>query len=74
MRLIGALLKVAASLNATKRNVVEDVDVQMGENELHVYLTNQEQIQAEEYQTNKQKKHLEKALKMPVFFHFEQMS
>ncbi|WLR52098.1 Ppx/GppA family phosphatase [Bacillus tianshenii] len=71
LRVLGALLKTAASLNATKRNIVHDVKLEKKDDGLHFLVCHQRQVQAEKYQTNKQKKHLEKALKCPIHLHFE---
>nr|WP_245676686.1 Ppx/GppA family phosphatase [Bacillus solimangrovi] len=74
LRLLGATLKVAAALNETKREIVKNLRTELHEGTLHIHVTHEGQITAEAYATSKQKKHLEKVLKLPVTFHFHPKS
>jgi len=69
--LIGALLKLATSLNATKRNVVTHIEVKITDAMLTFTLVCNGNYKAEEYQAEKQKKHLEKVLKKPIALNFK---
>ncbi len=62
----GPLLKMAYSLNATKRNVVHDVSITEKQGNIVVCIICEDDILAEQYQFEKQKKHLEKALKREI--------
>ncbi|WP_138415957.1 Ppx/GppA family phosphatase [Aquibacillus sediminis] len=70
LRVLGALLKFLYCLDATKRQIVQDFDLRNREGviELTIYC-NQDWL-PEQYQTVKQKKHLEKALKRPIHLTF----
>ncbi|MGG3573209.1 exopolyphosphatase [Bacillus gobiensis] len=69
-RLLGAILKFAHSLNATKRNIVKKIELKENEGELNFFVTCNQDWTLEQYQAEKQKKHLEKQLKksINVFF------
>lgn len=69
--LVGALLKLATSLNATKRNVVTHIEVKITDAMLTFTLVCNGNYKAEEYQAEKQKKHLEKVLKKPIALNFK---
>lgn len=67
IRMLGALLKFVYCLDATKRQVVQDCEWKQLDNdvmELVIYC-NQDWM-PEKYQTEKQKKHLEKSLKQTI--------
>jgi exopolyphosphatase/guanosine-5'-triphosphate,3'-diphosphate pyrophosphatase len=70
LRLYGAMLKFSYSLNATKRNVVEKVEVKLEEKGLLFHIHTRKPAHAEEYQAERQKKHLEKLIKHPVYLEF----
>ncbi|AXI10173.1 exopolyphosphatase [Oceanobacillus zhaokaii] len=59
---LGALLKFTYSLDATKRQVVQDFDFSISKGAIKLTLFCNSDFMPEEYQANKQKKHLEKAL------------
>ncbi|RDW15532.1 Ppx/GppA family phosphatase [Oceanobacillus chungangensis] len=59
---LGALLKFTYSLDATKRQVVQDFDFTISKGAIILTLYCNSDFMPEEYQANKQKKHLEKAL------------
>lgn len=69
-RLLGAIIKFAYSLNATKRNIIEQIESEEIGEELHFYFTCNKDWKPEQYQVEKQKKHLEKQLKKSVILHF----
>ncbi|MCA1319056.1 Ppx/GppA family phosphatase [Bacillus tianshenii] len=70
LRLYGAMLKFSYSLNATKRNVVEKVEVTQEADGLLFHIKTCMQSDAEEYQAERQRKHLEKLLKHPIHLKF----
>ncbi|WP_417900723.1 Ppx/GppA family phosphatase [Bacillus haimaensis] len=70
LRLYGAMLKFCYSLNATKRNVVEKVEVTLEEKGLLFHIQSSRPADAEEYQAERQKKHLEKLIKYPIHLRF----
>lgn len=71
LRLIGALVKFAYSLNATKRNIVEHVEVAVGSDDtINISIYSNQNCQPEEYEAEKQKKHLEKVLKKKIELNF----
>ncbi|WP_243291759.1 Ppx/GppA family phosphatase [Bacillus sp. FJAT-47783] len=72
LRLMGALIKFTYSLNATKRNIVQDLFVAHKDNEtvgINVYCN--QNWQPEKYEAEKQKKHLEKTLKQKIELNFK---
>jgi len=71
LRLIGSLVRFSYSLNATKRNIVEDIEVIVGSNDtIYLSIYSNQNWQPEEYEAEKQKKHLEKALKKKIELNF----
>ncbi|HHY73937.1 MAG TPA: Ppx/GppA family phosphatase [Bacillus bacterium] len=70
IKILGAVLRFAYALNETKRNIVEGIEItEEGEN-LIIDIICINNWQAERYQAEKQKKHLEKALKRDIILHF----
>jgi len=69
-RILGAILKFAYSLNATKRNIIEQIDLEEKGYELLFYVTCNKDWKPEQYQVEKQKKHLEKLLKKSITVQF----
>ena len=70
LRLLGSLLKFCYSLDSTRRQTVEKLIVNSeGENLVITLLCNGEWM-PEEYQAEKQKKHLEKSLKRTIALSF----
>ncbi|PAF23568.1 exopolyphosphatase [Terribacillus saccharophilus] len=65
-RLLGAIIKLANSLHATKRNVVADIELQEDGDDLLLTVICNKDWRAEWYQVEKQKKHLEKQLRRNV--------
>lgn len=70
MRMLGAILKLACSLNSTKRNIVKNVALSLEQDRLTFQVSCVKDWKPEEYQANKQKKHLEKLLKLNIFIIF----
>lgn len=71
IRILGAILKLASSLNSTKRNIVESITLSIENNRLTLQVNCVKDWKPEEYQANKQKKHLEKLLKRNIFIIFQ---
>ncbi|MBD1381271.1 Ppx/GppA family phosphatase [Metabacillus arenae] len=71
LRYLGAILKFAYSLNATKRNIVHTISVKAKKDKLTFLIMCIGDWKPEEYQADKQKKHLEKLIKVPVELLFE---
>ncbi|MDZ5712922.1 Ppx/GppA family phosphatase [Jeotgalibacillus haloalkalitolerans] len=70
IRLIGSIIKLAYSLNGSKRNLVNQIEMRRKGDELHLRLYAEGRTLAEEYQAGKQKKHLEKTLKKTIVLDF----
>lgn len=70
MREFGTLLKFVYALNVSKRNIVHAIEMQPLDNyvQLNVYV--KKNAAAEKYQANRHKKHLERALKIPIKVNF----
>jgi exopolyphosphatase / guanosine-5'-triphosphate,3'-diphosphate pyrophosphatase len=73
MREMGALLKFVYSLNATKRNIVKGIEVVCEKDSLSVTVSCKGDYLAEKYQAEKQKRHLEKALRTDVVIQFNRI-
>ncbi|WP_102349045.1 Ppx/GppA family phosphatase [Bacillus sp. Marseille-P3661] len=65
-RLIGAIINFAYSLNATKRDIIEEIDIKEKEGELTFYIICKKDWKPELNQVDKQKKHLEKQLNKSI--------
>ncbi|TGB05395.1 Ppx/GppA family phosphatase [Halobacillus salinus] len=70
LRLLGALLKFCYSLDSTRRSTVQDLHLASHGKDLHITLYCSGEWMPEEYQTEKQKKHLEKSLKRNIELSF----
>lgn len=68
--LLGAVIKLAYSLNVTKRDIVEKIHLEKTAEELVIFIQCREDWKPEQYQVEKQKKHLEKQLKKTINIHF----
>ena len=68
--LFGAIVKVAYSLNATKRNIIDSIHVEQKEDRLVFIVKCTSDWKPEQYQAEKQKKHLEKQLKRNIDIEF----
>lgn len=68
--LFGAIVKLAYSLNATKRNVIDWIGLEIEGDALKFNIYCRGDWKPEQYQAEKQKKHLEKQLKKPIQLHF----
>ncbi|MGD6801691.1 exopolyphosphatase [Rossellomorea aquimaris] len=71
IREMGAVLKLAYSLNATKRNIVRELNITKIGGSLNFSVHCQGDFLAEQYQTEKQKRHLEKALRTDINIDFK---
>lgn len=72
MREYGALLKLCYSLNNSKRSVVQDLDVKEKQGKILITVYCEGNEMAERYQSDKQKRHLEKALHKEITLQFKQ--
>ncbi|WP_181555103.1 Ppx/GppA phosphatase family protein [Thermaerobacillus caldiproteolyticus] len=72
IRFLGALLKFVYSLNETKRNIVQTVQLSKQNGSILIEVICCGDFRAEEYQAEKNKKHLEKVLKHPIELRFQQ--
>jgi exopolyphosphatase / guanosine-5'-triphosphate,3'-diphosphate pyrophosphatase len=70
MCLLGSILKVAQSLNITKRNVVNDIKFSFKNRDWIMDIQCHDDYKPEEYRIEKQKKHLEKSLKVSLIPNF----
>lgn len=70
LRLLGALLKFTYCLDATKRQVVSDFDLTFKKDRIIMRIYCHKDYNPEQYQTEKQKKHLEKALDKQIDIEF----
>jgi exopolyphosphatase/guanosine-5'-triphosphate,3'-diphosphate pyrophosphatase len=68
--LLGSILKFANSLNYTKRNIVKEIKLNSSSAEITVDIYCNSDSRFEQYQTEKQKKHLEKALNQSIQLNF----
>ncbi|HWO96196.1 MAG TPA: Ppx/GppA family phosphatase [Bacillus sp. (in: firmicutes)] len=73
LRFLGAVLKFSSSLNATKRNIVKHLDVDATSTGFVIEILCNNDYRAEEYQAEKQKKHLEKVTKQPIILQFQKL-
>lgn len=70
--LLGALIKFTYCMDATKRQVVEDLDLEVKEEEVTLIIYCNKDYRPEEYQLWKQKKHVEKAIHKRINLKFIQ--
>ena len=68
--LLGAILKVSQSLNTTKRNIVNNIKITAHDMNWIIAIQCQDIYKPEEFQMEKQKKHLEKLLKVTITLNF----
>lgn len=66
----GAILKFIYSLNITKRNIVQSIELKKMDDTIHVMILANRYPMTEIYQSDKQKKHIERVFKKPVKIHF----
>lgn len=69
-RLLGAILKFSYSLNATKRKIVDQLKLDVKGEDLIFFVKCNKDWKPEQYQVEKQKKHLEKQLKKSITIKF----
>ena len=70
IRILGSVLRFAYALNETKRNIVQQIELIEHGGDLLFTISCSKNWQAEQYQAEKQKKHMEKALKRNIVLHF----
>lgn len=70
IRILGAVLRLAYALNETKRNIVEQIEMTVQQEDLLFIIMCSNNWQAEQYHAEKQKKQLEKVLKRNIILHF----
>ncbi|MEH7419308.1 Ppx/GppA family phosphatase [Neobacillus drentensis] len=68
--LLGAILKLSQSLNKSERNIVNEIKIQPNDDSWFIDLYCLNDYGPEKYQFEKQKKHLEKLLKITLIPHF----
>lgn len=73
VQLLGAVLKIADGLHSTKRNIVQHIDMKSDENTVTIKLLCTKTFRAEQYQAEKQKKHLEKVVKKNIVLEFTKL-
>ncbi|MGM0844403.1 MAG: exopolyphosphatase [Bacillota bacterium] len=73
IREMGAVLKLVYSLNATKRNIVKAMTLSKESSFLSISVDCDGDYLAEQYQAEKQKRHLEKALRTEIYIEFKQL-
>lgn len=69
--LLGVILKLSRSLNTTERNIVRDIKITRQEDFWVMNIQSQNNYAPEKYQLEKQKKHIEKLLKITLIPHFQ---
>jgi exopolyphosphatase / guanosine-5'-triphosphate,3'-diphosphate pyrophosphatase len=72
-REMGAMLKLVYSLNATKRNIIQSIEVERQADLLAISICCKGDYLAEQYQAEKQKRHLEKAIKTEMHLIFKRI-
>lgn len=70
LRDFGALLKFVYALNISKRNIVKNIKLMKKENDIIITITAIKSAMAENYQAERQKKHIERLFKQPVTIQF----
>jgi exopolyphosphatase / guanosine-5'-triphosphate,3'-diphosphate pyrophosphatase len=70
LNIIGAILKLSYCLNTSNRNVVENIKLSDNHHNISFHIKCTKDFFAEQYQGEKQKKHLEKALKQTIKLYF----
>ncbi|MCP1143858.1 Ppx/GppA family phosphatase [Lysinibacillus endophyticus] len=70
LREYGALLKFVYSLNVSKRNLVKSVHLELINDTVHINIVASKHPMAEIYQSERQKKHIERVFKKPVIIQF----
>lgn len=70
IEVLGALLKFCYALDGTRRQTITDVEIKIKRKKITIHLTYKKNAAPEMYQAEKQKKHLEKALKRDILLSF----
>lgn len=72
LRDLGAMLKFIYALNVTKNNIVSDIQLSRADKQLQLIVTTKGSAVTENYEAEKQKKHIERVLKQHVSIRFEE--
>lgn len=72
LQIVGSLIKLINGLHITTRSIVEDIELVIEKNNILFIVTCKGSYLMEEEQVQKQKKHLERALKKDIQFRFVQ--
>ena len=70
IRMLGAILKFIFALNVSKRRIVKQIDFKKHEEYVHITFTTSGNAAAESYAAERQKKHVERVLRLPVTLEF----
>lgn len=70
LRDFGAMLKFIYALNVSKRNIITSIELESEANMLRINVQSAFKPMAEIYQSERQKKHIERIFKKPVQIHF----
>ncbi|NCU19031.1 exopolyphosphatase, partial [Bacillus sp. P1(2020)] len=66
LQLLGAMVKFTYSLDATKRQAIKDIKVEIVEKNIMITCFSKKEAMAEQYEAEKNKKQLEKTLKQDI--------
>lgn len=70
LRDYGSILKFISAFNVSKRNLVKEIKLEKIDDAVHINVLALNSPMAEIYQTGRQKKHIERVYKCPVYIHF----
>lgn len=70
IRMLGAILKFIFALNVSKRRIITQMELKKHEEHVHITFTVAGNAAAESYAAERQKKHIERILRMPVTLQF----
>ncbi|SDJ50626.1 Ppx/GppA family phosphatase [Salimicrobium halophilum] len=71
LQTLGSIIKLTYALDSTKRRIISDIDITVKKDVVRIRCFCTDDSKPEMYQAEKQKKHLEKALKMPIRISFQ---
>ncbi|WP_347861392.1 Ppx/GppA family phosphatase [Salimicrobium sp. PL1-032A] len=71
LQTLGSLIKLVYALDSTKRRIISDMEITVKKDVIRIRCFSTDDAKPEMYQAEKQKKHLEKALKMNVHISFQ---
>lgn len=70
IRMLGSILKFIFALNVSKRRIVKNIELKKHEEYVHIKFTTAQTAAAERYAAERQKKHIERVLRLPVQLEF----